>query len=215
MNETYTSMSVHDEMRARVIDLAEEAFHTEGIRSVTMDNIARRLSMSKRTIYQLFTDKEDLLLTCVRKHEKEERDRLRKLGEETDNVLELILMEFANKMKDLEGVKPAFFNELRFYPRVVAHITKCQKRDSAEAVEFLERGIAQGLFREDVNFTIVHAGLQNNIVQVMGDVAFGNYSMAELFANTVMVYMRGCTTVKGAKIMDDFITRYRMGAFRK
>ena len=63
------------DVRRRVIDAAMKAFAEKGIRSVTMDDVAHILSMSKRTLYQLFADKQDLLLACV-KRKDEERDAM-------------------------------------------------------------------------------------------------------------------------------------------
>ena len=61
----------HNDVRKQIISVAAEMFHQQGIRSVTMDDIAHRLCMSKRTLYQIFADKESLLLACVIQHEEE------------------------------------------------------------------------------------------------------------------------------------------------
>ena len=58
--------------RKTVLEMATKLFHTQGIKNVTMDDISHRLSMSKRTLYQLFSDKEDLLLACVKLHHERE-----------------------------------------------------------------------------------------------------------------------------------------------
>lgn len=47
----------HNDVRKQIISVAAEMFHQQGIRSVTMDDIAHRLCMSKRTLYQIFADK--------------------------------------------------------------------------------------------------------------------------------------------------------------
>lgn len=76
----------HNDVRKQVISVAAEMFHQQGIRSVTMDDIAHRLCMSKRTLYQIFADKESLLLACVIQHEEEVIKQLEKVYNNTQNT---------------------------------------------------------------------------------------------------------------------------------
>lgn len=71
--------TLRDAARAQVIEVATRLFHTQGIKNVTMDDIAHALTMSKRTLYQIFADKEDLLLACVVKHDEAEHERMSRL----------------------------------------------------------------------------------------------------------------------------------------
>lgn len=88
MSDTHIS---RNELRDRVIDVAIASFHQEGIKAVTMDAIAHRLTMSKRTLYQLFGDKEELLLACLKKKQQEDRKRWEQTARTAGNVLEFIL----------------------------------------------------------------------------------------------------------------------------
>ena len=53
------------ELRERIIDTALNSFATHGIKSITMDDIAAALGISKRTLYEVFADKESLLKECI------------------------------------------------------------------------------------------------------------------------------------------------------
>ena len=53
------------ELRERIIDTALNSFATHGIKSITMDDIAAALGISKRTLYEVFSDKETLLMECI------------------------------------------------------------------------------------------------------------------------------------------------------
>ena len=89
----------HNDVRKQIISVAAEMFHQQGIRSVTMDDIAHRLCMSKRTLYQIFADKESLLLACVIQHEEEVIKQLEEVYNNTQNVLEFLLLVFSLKLK--------------------------------------------------------------------------------------------------------------------
>ena len=94
------------EVRNNIIEAAVKAFHKDGIKAVTMDHIAHLLSMSKRTLYQVFRDKESLLLACIKKHQEEERLFVEKTKCETDNVLEILLKGIFKKNIKFEIVVP-------------------------------------------------------------------------------------------------------------
>ena len=96
-----------EDARNSVIETATQMFHAQGIRNVTMDDIAHKLSMSKRTLYQLFTDKEDLLLACVIKHEGDVRTHLAAIISQSANVLDFLLIIFKAKMKEFDEIVPS------------------------------------------------------------------------------------------------------------
>lgn len=197
-----------DARRNHIIEVATKAFHSEGIRNVTMDHIAHALTMSKRTLYQLFSDKEDLLLACALKREQEEHALIEKLNQQTDNVLDHLLATFALRMREMDHIKPDFFTEIVKYPRVIKFYEQAQKEREAEAVNFLNKGIKQGFFRPNVNFHIVYNQLCTGLSALMTNSDMNQYSQRELFRNTVIPYVRGCATIKGIEIIDRFMDKY-------
>ena len=107
----------HNDVRKQIISVAAEMFHQQGIRSVTMDDIAHRLCMSKRTLYQIFADKESLLLACVIQHEEEVIKQLEEVYNNTQNVLEFLLLVFSLKLKELNEIDPLFLKICRSTPK--------------------------------------------------------------------------------------------------
>ena len=97
-----------EDARNSVIETATQMFHAQGIRNVTMDDIAHKLSMSKRTLYQLFTDKEDLLLACVIKHEGDVRTHLAAIISQSANVLDFLLIKFLRRPDQISTHKGAY-----------------------------------------------------------------------------------------------------------
>ena len=61
----------HEEHRLRVIAMASKMFFEQGIRKVRMDDVAAALTMIKRTLYEMFSDKEELLLECMKVNQEE------------------------------------------------------------------------------------------------------------------------------------------------
>lgn len=208
MPQPQTPTTCRDEQRQHIIETATRAFHHEGIKSVTMDDIAHRLGMSKRTLYQLFVDKEALLLACIQWHGQNEHDCYEQMAAEADNVLDMVLSVFAHKLNHLDEVKGEFFAEIAKYPSVVRHIEQCQRQEEASAVDFLERGVEQGFFRPEVNFAIVVRYITGGMHTIVRAGLLDDFTQREIFFNTAMNIVRGCATLKGIEQIDRFTSKY-------
>ncbi len=203
-------MQQRDEVRQHVISVASKLFHSQGIRSVTMDDIAHKLTMSKRTLYQLFADKEELLLACLEHHDRAEHERLTLISQRAENVLEFLLPLFVTKMKEMDQICSSFFADVMRYPRVMEYFEQHKRDNEDDAVEFLNQGKEQGLFREEINFRIVVRQLSSGMEMFQRNSLAKEYSQRELFENTVLVTFRGCATPKGVSMIDEFFKEYTL-----
>lgn len=88
--------------RETIIQLAAEMFVGQGIKAVRMDDIARHIGVSKRTIYEQFGDKEELLYQCLSYYVREQDRRHAELGAQAKNVLEAMLLVFGDVMDKAE-----------------------------------------------------------------------------------------------------------------
>lgn len=197
--------SQHEELRQRIVEAALKAFHGKGIKDVTMDDVARLLTMSKRTLYQVFADKEELLLACVRVHDAREKARMEEIHRHTDNVLDFLLRIFVMKLQELDRIDPRFFMEIPRYPKVTAYIDQLKKDSENEAVKFLEQGIEQGYFMEAANFRIIYRHLSSLVPIIVENDLWKEFSKTEVFVNTVLPIFRGVATRKGIEIIDHFL----------
>lgn len=205
MAQTHQLMRDRDDVRQNIIEEASKLFHKEGIRNVTMDTIAHKLVMSKRTLYQIFSDKEELLLACVMQHEEEERAKAEHYFSKNSNVLDFLLNLFITRLTELDNIEPQFFHDLELYPSVVAHIKEHKRSLEAASVEFLNRGKEQGMFRPEVNFNVVMRLLSDGLESMLSNLMACHYSQRELFCNTVVLIIRGCSTIKGIEMIDAFL----------
>jgi len=104
--------------RETIIQLAAEMFVGQGIKAVRMDDIARHIGVSKRTIYEQFGDKEELLYQCLSYYVREQDRRHAELGAQAKNVLEAMLLVFGDVMDKAEISHRLQSNLRRFYPKV-------------------------------------------------------------------------------------------------
>lgn len=193
----------------RVIEYATQEFFTKGLKSVTMDDIAHGLQMSKRTLYQLFADKEQLIINCIKHLAAEERKLIASLLEHNKNVLEIVLCTIENRTKLIDRVSPLFITDIPRYKALTDYLKDARDESIKRSAEFLKLGTQQGVFRSDVNFNIL---LHCVLTRMDRNIAFemtGEYGIHEYFINTGLFHLRGCCTVKGIEIVDAFLKRYR------
>ena len=193
------------EIKEHIINVATKAFHSQGVKNVTMDDIAHALTMSKRTLYQIFADKEELILACMQKHRNQMKRMLSETFEENNNVLEILLKTFEIRLRFLQTIEPSFFEEIGKYPKVMQEIDRNYRSEEAEALEFLQKGVEQGYFLAELNYRIIYSQFCNQLKNWQANETLKHYSLAEIFANTILIYFRGCATVKGVTLIDHFL----------
>lgn len=193
----------------RVIEYATQEFFSKGLKAVTMDDIAHGLQMSKRTLYQLFADKEQLIISCLKHLAAEERKLIASLLEHNKNVLEIVLYTIESRTKLLDRVSPLFITDFPRYKALTDYLKEARDESIKRTAEFLKLGTQQGVFRNDVNFKIllhcVLARMDRNIAIEITN----KYDIHEYFINSGLFHLRGCCTTKGIEIVDAFLKQYR------
>lgn len=192
-------------VKEHVIAAAAKAFMQKGIRTVRMDDIAAGLSISKRTLYELFHDKEDLLLDVMKLHREGMQEYMTQVASKAGNVLEVILKFYQRSANDFQNTNRKFFEDIEKYPKVMAYINESRKENLDSAMEFYQKGVNQGIFRNDVNYDIVRAMVSEQMDLLLRSEICKSYSPAEIYETVVFMHMRGISTEKGLKIVDDFL----------
>ena len=209
MTEHGKDASQRAELRERIVVTAMEAFRTKGIRSITMDDIAAALGISKRTLYEVFADKESLLRECILKAQADRDRYLQQVYEESHNVLEVILAVFQKSIEVFHQTNKRFFEDIKKYPKVYEIMRARQDSDSVKTMSFFKVGVDQGIFRSDVNFAIVNMLVREQFDVLLNTDVCNEYPVIEVYESIMFTYIRGISTEKGAKVLEDFIQEYR------
>lgn len=193
------------EQRNRVIDTAGSMFTSQGICKVRMDDVAAALGMSKRTLYEMFADKEELLLECVRKNQERKRAHAAQVAATAGNVLEVVLRIYQYGMEELKRVHPSMFQDINKYPRVVEFLNHHKAQHAEKSHNFYKTGVRQGLFRTDVNFEIFQFLMDLSMGGFMSNrVLMEKWTLAEVLDTVMRVNMRGICTGEGQRLLDEF-----------
>lgn len=195
------------ELRERIILAAVELFTTNGIKSITMDEIAASLGISKRTLYEVFPDKETLLEECILKSQKDGDIFVKGVIETSSNVLEVLLRCYQWSIERFHATNKKFFEDIKKYPK--AYQLMKNNRNPEDTVNFFKEGVKQGIFRDDVNFAIINLLVRDQLDLLMNSDICNEYSFLEVYESIMFTFLRGISTEKGARVLEDFICEYR------
>lgn len=197
---TAYKVALHD----HILSSAIEMFTQKGIRAVKMDDIATTLQISKRTLYELFQDKEDLLFNGLKKIWTERAEELKSIAASMDNVMDILLEVFKLKASEFSSINPKFYTDLARYPRLREYFAEDKKRSHQQMVEFMKRGVSEGYFRENVNYDLFCCILDAQNSFVISERLYLTYPMQDIFSNMIFVSIRGICTQKGLDVLDRF-----------
>lgn len=189
-------------LRDRIIEKAMQDFSKHGIRGVKMDDLATELTISKRTLYEIFEDKEMLLLEGVKMYYERKREYLLNYDEEGHDVMEIVLEAYRMKVEEVRSVNPAFYVDLMKYPKLTRFMKDTQERTRESFLDFMNRGIAEGYFRKDVNYALVPHIFDALGQHILSNSLLQQYSVEELYSNFFLIALRGFCTDKGQHTID-------------
>ena len=192
------------DLRERIVMEATILFQAQGVKQVRMDDIARELSMSKKTLYELFSDKEELLLEVVKVISMSFHQNVREIIGSSTNVLEQIFMLYRWVIEHCREVNPLFFIELMRYPQVQTFFEQVHVQHADRIKEWLQMGVKQELLRDDVNYEVFlrQDGFQIDKLLINPEVR--NYPPKVIYDSVVLVMLRGLATDKGLEIIKQW-----------
>lgn len=204
-----------EEVRNLITEKALELFAEKGIKDVKMDDIAAELSMSKRTIYEQFADKEQLLLEALKLHNRRMRDEAKERIRKAKHVLDIVLTLYSLYFQSLKSINIKFFKELERYPNICKRNRERNHKNDKRFLAWMEMGRKQGLFREDANFEILLYILRRDLETIftanMRDEQneLSKYTPEELGRTLILFYLRGISTTQGQEIIEEYLKTYR------
>ncbi|HUX95134.1 MAG TPA: TetR/AcrR family transcriptional regulator [Bacteroidales bacterium] len=200
------------EIRERIIEGASQLFKMYGTRSVTMDSLASHIGISKRTIYEVFSDKDDLLEGVLRKMAVKQRELIDRILEESDNAIDAIFRLLEINRDHLQTMSPAFQADLKKYhiEVLMEKNNKCEMPDYKDNIKIIEKGIKQKLFRKDINPALVNACLYSLSRTIMDNelYPFETFTRKEVIKNVFINYLRGISTPEGNELINKRDEKY-------
>ncbi len=197
------------EIRDRIIEEATSQFFKYGIRNITMDEMAASVGISKRTLYETFKDKTELVSTCLAALEQKHDKINYQIISGSANVIEAMFVLMKQGIKMMNSVNPVFFFDLKkYYPEIWQSLHKEHKKKSCQMTyTMLRKGLNEGLYRKGINIEIIAKLFHEQMNLVSDETIFPSdkFDHGEVFQNIMINFTRGIATKRGIEIIDEII----------
>lgn len=196
-------------MKAKIVNKATELFLNFGFKSITMDDIARELSMSKKTIYSYFENKTALVSSVTQSIYSTVTSGIDWICQQQLNPIEELyeIKKFVSLQLKDEKSSPQFQLQ-KYYPEIFQQI----KGNNFELIHDitlnnLKRGIEQGLYRDNVNVEFVARIYFIGMTGIKDDTVFPitEFPKINLIESYLEYHLRGIVTKKGLSVLNKYI----------
>jgi len=192
----------------KILKGAEGLFLKYGARSISMDDIARHLSVSKKTLYQHFADKEDIVTQVCQSHMENKWQKFEAIRKQAANAIDELAMLSVKLKEDMEEMNPALLFDLKkYHPKAWAVWEKYKGACIGDSFKHnLEQGIQEGYYRADINVEIL-----SRANMCMGEIAIDDkvfphdqFRFSEVQMQLFDQFVYGITTEKGRKLYQKY-----------
>lgn len=203
MQKPSTISEYKQELRHKILETATREFKSRGVKSVKMDDIANILSISKRTMYELYDNKEQLLMEALRQEHARFDAQLKAFIDDGDrHVIDIILQFYRLKMRSLSGVTPNYYTEVQRYPELIAVIEQVRQKRRQDSLMYFKKGVEEGYLRPDANYEILSKVADGMLSYIMQVQLYRQYDLKEIFRNVIIFFLRGVCAPKGIRELE-------------
>ncbi|MCB0479781.1 MAG: TetR/AcrR family transcriptional regulator [Flavobacteriales bacterium] len=203
-------MNKMDEKFETILMGALKVFMTYGIRSVTMDDLAKHMGISKKTLYRYVTDKNDLVIKGIEYHQQLEMCALEACVSKNLNAIDENFEISKVIVDQLQNIHPSVMFDLeKYYPEAMATFDQYKKTVVKHWVEDnMRRGIEEGLYRKDLNIPVLTGMYLARINDFFNaDLFPKGVSFSDIYLEIFRYHIRGLASEKGVKYLQDKVKK--------
>lgn len=183
---------------------AEELFMRYGVRSISMDDIARHLSVSKKTLYQHFADKEDIVTVTCKGHLDRNAAEFESIRSTARNAIEELVLLSACLKRNVQNMNPSLLFDLqKYHPNAwKVWLNHKNKTIRASVVRNLKQGIEEGYFRSELDPEVIASMRLETVQLAFNEEIFPRekFSLSEVHMQLFDHFVFGLLTDKGRKV---------------
>jgi len=196
------------EVRERILESAMNLFNKFGVRSVTMDDVAREVSMSKKTLYQYFTNKDGLVTAVCKYHIQLERQEFSGIADDSENAIDELYQLASCMRRNIEDMNPSLLFDLqKFHHDAWNEYLKFKNEFiRGNVADNLNRGIGEGYYRPEINVPIMSRFRVEQVQMIFDQKVFpaGEFQFLEVQMHLYDHFIYGLLTDKGRKVYQEY-----------
>lgn len=203
------------EVKERILKIANELYMRYGVRSITMDEIAVQAGISKKTIYQFFADKDELVEAVFKAEIQQSESQCDRDRAASTNALEEVFKALDMIEEMFRNMNPTLvYDTQKFHPKAYQHLEKHKSEYLLSMIkDNIVRGQQEGLYREDINVDIM-AHFRIESMMLPFNPAFSaksRHNLADVEHEIMIHFLYGLASPKGYKL----ITKYQQERNKK
>ncbi len=196
------------EVKERIVEAADELFMRLGVRSVTMDDVAREVAMSKKTLYQYFDNKDHLVSAVTERHLDLEKKEFCDIADKSDNAIHE-LHQIAKCLRDhMSRTNPSTLHDIQKYHRDAWN----QFLDFKEAfikgnvIDNMKRGMDEGYYRQELDPEILAVFRVEQVQMIFDNKIFppDKFEFTRVQMQLFDHFVHGLLTEEGKKLYKNF-----------
>ena len=196
----------------QIIPLVHELYHRYGIKSVTMDDVSRHLGISKKTLYEFFTNKEDLVKQVMTWDYDRKLTFFLEIEQKKLNAVEELFEVYKMIKEMFRDFKPSVEYDIRkYYPTLFAQLREIKRKRMFElSMKNMTKGKQEGLYRSDLNASIL---ARLHVFRVENIIESELFSVEELtsikvFHEIFVYHLNGILSAEGREILDSSYKKF-------
>ena len=196
------------EPKERILNKARDLFLQYGIRSVSMDDIANNLGMSKKTLYQYYADKDELVDAVIEAHISEIQTECLDCHKKADDAVHEIFLTMEHIMEELQNMNPMILYDLeKFHHQAYRRFKEYKDKFLAQLIrENIEWGIKDELYRPEIDVDVMCKFRLESLMIPFNVSVFppGKYNLGQLSREIIEHFVYGLATIKGHKLIQKY-----------
>lgn len=195
------------ELNDKILEASTSMFFGQGIKAVSMDDVAKAVGISKRTLYEHFESKDLLVVACLQRMQSDREARAIELLNSSESFIDVMLNCLTEAIGFLQNVTPAFFADLDRFNYCAVKQTLMERIEGfrRRIVDLIEKGKENGLLRPEVDSELIArviiGGQRKN--DLKGIVEEGQWTLTQILRQMSAVFLRGMATEKGIRLIDE------------
>lgn len=196
------------EAESKIIEDTHSLINKHGVKVLSMDEIARLLSISKKTLYKYFQNKKELVLKCFKHRHNQMLKDISILENKYENIIDLFIAMDDHIIKTSKSIRknPQMIENLKkYHPESFKFMSNLRKLAIVSAVSrIVLKGIEQGLLRKEINVKIVTELIVSNIYTITDTKTFprNQYKFEHLVKEKRELHLRGLATKRGLNYFE-------------
>jgi AcrR family transcriptional regulator len=192
----------------RILRETGAMFFRHGIRTITMDDIASNLGISKKTIYLYYRDKSELVKSFTEGELHIQEKDMHSIHDKSTDAVEEMMLTTAHVSSFFQKVNPTVFYDLqKYHPASWEAFKKFKEKILITIIEEnLKRGIAEGLYRKEIKVKILARLRMEEVELAFNPLIFppDKFKLTEVHLSIIDHFLHGIVTMKGYKLIDRY-----------